>query len=51
MSATSRQISIRGDGVGLAADRWDPPSLTPEGVVLTSKGVVLLLHGGGQTLP
>lgn len=39
---------FRGDGVTLAADRWDPPA-TAGGSGVSSKGVVLLLHGGGQT--
>jgi pimeloyl-ACP methyl ester carboxylesterase len=37
-----------GDGVTLAADRWDPPT-SEGGSDGGSKGVVLLLHGGGQT--
>lgn len=39
---------FRGDGVALAADRWDPPPATG-GSNVSRKGVVLLLHGGGQT--
>lgn len=41
-------LELRGDGVTLAADRWDPPSTAGDSDV-SSKGVVLLLHGGGQT--
>lgn len=39
---------FRGDGVTLAADRWDPPAAAGDSGA-GSKGVVLLLHGGGQT--
>lgn len=38
-----------GSGVKLVADRWDPPALDNRGARLDHKGVVLLLHGGGQT--
>ena len=36
------RLALVGDGVRLAADRWDP-------VVPGCHGTVLLLHGGGQT--
>ncbi|MCZ4278774.1 alpha/beta fold hydrolase [Rhodococcoides yunnanense] len=39
---------FRGGGVTLAADRWDPP-MAAGGSGAGVKGVVLLLHGGGQT--
>ncbi|MFD1531483.1 alpha/beta hydrolase, partial [Pseudonocardia aurantiaca] len=35
------EITLPGDGVLLAADRWDPSG--------PANGLVLLLHGGGQT--
>jgi pimeloyl-ACP methyl ester carboxylesterase len=38
----SRRLTLQGDGVRLAADRWDPPAPG-------RFGTVLLLHGGGQT--
>ncbi|MFF2109851.1 alpha/beta fold hydrolase [Rhodococcus koreensis] len=42
------QSEFAGDGVTLVADRWDPP--TPgDGSGADRKGLVLLLHGGGQT--
>ena len=43
------QCEFRGDGVTLAADRWDPPTRSDDGSGIDRKGVVLLLHGGGQT--
>jgi pimeloyl-ACP methyl ester carboxylesterase len=36
------QVSFAGTGVRLVGDRWDPPAGDP-------RGIVLLLHGGGQT--
>lgn len=42
MSDTTSAIRLRGDGVTLAADRWDPTTQP-------STGTALLLHGGGQT--
>ena len=44
MDPVVTQSEFRGAGVTLAADRWDPPSQVAGG-----KGLVLLLHGGGQT--
>ncbi|KSZ60017.1 hydrolase [Rhodococcus pyridinivorans KG-16] len=41
MTISGHRIELRGAGVLLAADRWEP---THE-----RKGTVLLLHGGGQT--
>lgn len=41
MTTTVSTERFHGDGVALVADRWAPPT-RPE-------GVVLLLHGGGQT--
>ncbi|MBS9375049.1 alpha/beta fold hydrolase [Rhodococcus sp. B50] len=41
MTITRHKSELRGDGVLLAADLWEPPS--------DCKGTVLLLHGGGQT--
>ncbi|GAA2892974.1 alpha/beta fold hydrolase [Pseudonocardia halophobica] len=37
-----RRLTLPGEGVRLAADRWAPP-------LRTRRGTVLLLHGGGQT--
>lgn len=37
-----RRLTLAGDGVRLAADRWDQPTRARH-------GTVLLLHGGGQT--
>jgi|tagenome__1003787_1003787.scaffolds.fasta_scaffold19535146_1 pimeloyl-ACP methyl ester carboxylesterase len=37
-----RRLTVPGQGVRLAADRWAPP-------LRTRRGTVLLLHGGGQT--
>ncbi|AZG47702.1 alpha/beta fold hydrolase [Gordonia insulae] len=42
MPDTTTAVRLRGDGVTLAADRWDP-------VDPPRKGIALLLHGGGQT--
>ncbi|MCF3939645.1 alpha/beta fold hydrolase [Gordonia tangerina] len=42
MPDTTTAVRLRGDGVTLAADRWDP-------VDPPSRGIALLLHGGGQT--
>lgn len=42
-SVTTETIDLPGAGLRLSADRWSPEA-TPE-----PKGVVLLLHGGGQT--
>ncbi|WGL54083.1 alpha/beta fold hydrolase [Nocardioides sp. BP30] len=39
----ARTITLPGAGLNLAADRWAPPADR------TPKGVVVLLHGGGQT--
>jgi pimeloyl-ACP methyl ester carboxylesterase len=36
-----QQLSLRGDGLTLAAERWEPAS--------RRVGIALLLHGGGQT--
>lgn len=41
MTISSTVTTLRGDGVSLVADVWEPPS--------ERKGTVLLLHGGGQT--
>ena len=41
MPITTIRTELRGDGVTLVADRWEPAS--------ARKGIVLLLHGGGQT--
>ena len=41
MQTTDSQIQLPGDGIDLAADRWEPAG--------ASRGDVLLLHGGGQT--
>jgi pimeloyl-ACP methyl ester carboxylesterase len=38
---TPETLTFAGEGVQLAADRWDPPG--------ARRGLVLLLHGGGQT--
>lgn len=43
------QHKFRGDGVNLAAERWDPPIRAGLGSPIDRKGAVLLLHGGGQT--
>ncbi|MEU7811359.1 alpha/beta hydrolase [Pseudonocardia sp. NPDC049154] len=37
-----RRLTLPGEGVRLAADRWAPP-------LRSRRGTVLLLHGGGQT--
>ncbi|AFR48214.1 alpha/beta fold hydrolase [Gordonia sp. KTR9] len=42
MSDTTSAMRLRGDGVTLAADRWDPAKPP-------AAGTALLLHGGGQT--
>ncbi|KSZ56372.1 hydrolase [Rhodococcus pyridinivorans KG-16] len=49
MNPVVTQCEFRGNGLTLAADRWDPPTDAPRGAGDMSKGVVLLLHGGGQT--
>ncbi|WKN60976.1 alpha/beta hydrolase (plasmid) [Rhodococcus opacus] len=49
MDPVVTQSEFRGDGVTLAADRWDPPSQGAGGSGVDRKGLVLLLHGGGQT--
>lgn len=49
MDPIATRCEFRGDGVVLAADRWDPPTRDDNGVDIDRKGVVLLLHGGGQT--
>ena len=49
MDPVVTQSEFRGDGVTLAADRWDPPSPGADGSDVDRKGLVLLLHGGGQT--
>lgn len=41
MQTSNSQLTLRGDGLDLAADRWAPSGI--------SRGDVLLLHGGGQT--
>ena len=41
MPITTLRTELRGDGVLLTADRWEPAG--------PRKGIVLLLHGGGQT--
>lgn len=41
MTISGRRTELRGDGVLLAADLWEPAH--------DRKGTVLLLHGGGQT--
>jgi pimeloyl-ACP methyl ester carboxylesterase len=41
MQTTPTQVTFRGDGLDLAADRWEPAG----GI----RGAILLLHGGGQT--
>jgi len=40
--ALAKPISFEAGGLRFAADRWDPPAGRPH-------GIVLLLHGGGQT--
>ncbi|RZL80289.1 MAG: alpha/beta hydrolase, partial [Rhodococcus sp. (in: high G+C Gram-positive bacteria)] len=47
MDPVVTQSELRGAGVTLAADRWDPPSPGAGGSGVDRKGVVLLLHGGG----
>lgn len=42
MTASTEIIDLRGDGVRLTADLWEPAARQ-------NKGIVLLLHGGGQT--
>ncbi len=49
MEPVVTQSKFCGDGVTLAADRWDPPRQNARGSRVERKGVVLLLHGGGQT--
>ncbi|AII08299.1 alpha/beta fold hydrolase [Rhodococcus opacus] len=49
MDLVVTQPEFRGAGVTLAADRWDPPSPGAGGSGVDRKGLVLLLHGGGQT--
>ncbi|RYE43741.1 MAG: alpha/beta hydrolase [Hyphomicrobiales bacterium] len=49
MDLVGAQSEFCGDGVTLVADRWDPPSQGAGGSGIDRKGVVLLLHGGGQT--
>ncbi|MFZ2173259.1 MAG: alpha/beta hydrolase [Rhodococcus sp. (in: high G+C Gram-positive bacteria)] len=49
MDPVVTQSEFRGDGVTLAADRWDPPTRGASGLGVDRKGLVLLLHGGGQT--
>ncbi|NLU65347.1 alpha/beta hydrolase [Rhodococcus sp. HNM0563] len=49
MDPVVTQPEFHGDGVILAADRWDPPTRSAGGAGVDRKGVVLLLHGGGQT--
>lgn len=41
LTIPGRTIRLRGDGVSLAADIWEPTT--------ARNGTVLLLHGGGQT--
>lgn len=41
MTYSTTVTTLRGDGVSLVADLWEPRS--------EPKGTVLLLHGGGQT--
>lgn len=48
MDPIAIHLELRGNGVTLAADRWDPPTTAGSSDV-GSKGAVLLLHGGGQT--
>ena len=49
MDLVVAQSEFRGDGVTLAGDRWDPPARGAGGSGVDRKGLVLLLHGGGQT--
>ncbi|MFJ6263328.1 alpha/beta fold hydrolase [Rhodococcus erythropolis] len=49
MDSVVTQSEFRGNGVALAADRWDPPHQGAGGSGVDRKGLVLLLHGGGQT--
>lgn len=49
MDPVVSQPAFHGDGVILAADRWDPRTRSDGGSGVDRKGVVLLLHGGGQT--
>jgi len=49
MDPVVTQSEFRGDGVTLVADRWDPPTQDASGSGVDRKGLVLLLHGGGQT--
>lgn len=49
MDPIATRCEFHGHGVVLAADRWDPPTASDNGSGIDRKGVVLLLHGGGQT--
>jgi pimeloyl-ACP methyl ester carboxylesterase len=49
MEPVRTQAKFCGDCVTLAAERWDPPIPDARGSGVDRKGVVLLLHGGGQT--
>nr|EJI93896.1 alpha/beta hydrolase fold domain protein [Rhodococcus sp. JVH1] len=49
MNPVVEQSEFRGAGVTVAVDRWDPPSQGAGGSGVDRKGLVLLLHGGGQT--
>jgi pimeloyl-ACP methyl ester carboxylesterase len=45
-TAGPERIELPGAGVRLAADRWTPEAAAPQAA---PRGLVLLLHGGGQT--
>lgn len=49
MNPLHSQVEFRGDGVTLIADQWDPQAQGDGGSSIARKGIVLLLHGGGQT--
>lgn len=49
MDPIATKPQFTGAGVTLAADRWDPASPAGDGPAIPGKGLVLLLHGGGQT--
>ncbi|WP_220453970.1 alpha/beta fold hydrolase [Nocardioides immobilis] len=48
MSSTARTVDLPGAGLRLSADRW-APSVEGAYAADVPKGVVVLLHGGGQT--
>lgn len=48
VSTIARIVDLPGAGLRLAADRWAPSPEDPHGGAVL-KGIVVLLHGGGQT--